>query len=531
MQGCQLLRREPLYQRELKQAEKLYGEKKYTEALQHYQKVLELKQNNPQALLGLAQTHVALNNFPTARQLFKRILALNPSSPEAQRARTLLQTLPVERLPIQQAKKKIEDLLLGRKLEGIKIPKVTKETESLAFSFFQKGEKALRAGRIDFAIGLLNKATELNPSFAPAHVALGVAFMKKRLFDNAVKELRDATRLDPANVAAQYNLGLIFEGQGKWELARNAYMQVIPLDVNNPLIYTRLGLVFMELGLPSAAVDVWRIASTIDPHFVPARLLLAKAYADVGPAAFVPITFNLSFDSETHTLQITRQAGQTGGGGSTGGGTTATFTFYDAAIGEYRSILEMAPKLAAAYYGLGTTYARAVQNFVPILYFDQKDHRDPYDGSLRARMSPEEMLEQAIANLRRAVHLDPQNVIYRVNLGVAFAEAGDLRQALKQIQAALALNRNLLAARGVLGVLLSYAGQLRKSAVEYGQVGAVHPDVVRAVEALNALQPSSVSTSPMMPPLSSVPSTPSGGSPPFGGSPPTSPAPSTLGGK
>lgn len=515
---CNLLKRKTPLEKELKQAEQMYNHKQFAKALEHYSRALELKRDHPGALLGLARTHIALGNQPAARSTLKKIISINPTSSEAQQARAILTTIPEKGIPKKIVRRKIEDLLEGRKLEELTLPEVTPETKTQALSFYQRGISHLQKGKIDFAIALLQKSEELNPSFPPAYVALGVAFMKKGMFDHAVSQLRQAVTLDPTNVEARFNLGLIYEGKGQWELARDEYMQVLPFNVNNPLIYTRLGLVFMELGLPSAAVDAWRIASAIDPHFIPARLLLAKAYADVGQAGFVPISYSLSYDSETHRLEITRQVGTE----------RLDFTFYDAAVSEYKEVLHMAPKLAEAYYGLGTTYARAVQNLVPILYFDGIDHRDPYDGRLRLRMSPEEMLEQAIRRLKTAVSLDPTNAVYRTNLGVVYAEAGQYRNAIKEIKTAIRLDKELLASRGVLGVLLSYVGQLQRSQQEYGRLGRVHPDVIRAMESLNALQQVKVPAEPVLPsPASQGGAQTPGISTPFSGTAPSPLPPGT----
>src|SRR5256886_16160692 len=64
----------------------------------------------------------------------------------------------------------------------------------------------LRKGRIDEAIMHYEKALELLPGNADAHLNLGSAFLAKRRIVDAIAQYKEALRLAPENVGAQSNL-------------------------------------------------------------------------------------------------------------------------------------------------------------------------------------------------------------------------------------------------------------------------------------------------------------------------------------
>ena len=48
------------------------------------------------------------------------------------------------------------------------------------------------------------------PSFASAHIALGIAYMRMKDYGRAQQELELAVRLDPEDAKAHYNLAMLF---------------------------------------------------------------------------------------------------------------------------------------------------------------------------------------------------------------------------------------------------------------------------------------------------------------------------------
>lgn len=459
-------------------------EGKSAEALEWYKKALQKNPRDLDTLIGLGKVQQRLGNYEDARSTLNQVLALSPESGHAKEAKKLLEQLPA---PVDEAirgrYKGLYSLLGEKELRVQKPPQYRKEVSAEAIDFYNRGLLAAKQGKWDLAIGFLTKATELDDTFAPTYTVLGVAYMKKGMYDHALNFLREAVQRDPRNIEARFNLALIYEGKGMWELARQQYMELVPLNVNNPLVHTRLGIVLMELGNGGSARAQWSLASTLDPNFIPARLLLAKSYADVGPADYVVINQTVEYDADQHRATVSAQTTE-----------IPDFTFFDAAVREYRSILHIQPNLAAAHYGLGTTVARAVQFFVPLWYWDNQDHRDPYNGALRPKMSLREMLDVAERHLRKAVQLDPKNATYHTNLAVVYAEQGKLKQAVHHLQVAKRLDPRLLAADGILGVLTSYMGAPAKASSLYGRIGHDRPDHIRATEALGFLQPISAQT-------------------------------------
>ncbi|MDD5730501.1 MAG: tetratricopeptide repeat protein [Candidatus Omnitrophica bacterium] len=99
--------------------------------------------------------------------------------------------------------------------------------------------------RYDEAIGELEKALVMDPSFAKAHLMLGVEFTMKARYDEAIEEYNKAIALglDSYNQAA----------------ARN-----------------NLGAVYLSKGMKDAAVQQFRLALKADPSFRDAQIALSR---------------------------------------------------------------------------------------------------------------------------------------------------------------------------------------------------------------------------------------------------------------
>jgi tetratricopeptide (TPR) repeat protein len=92
------------------------------------------------------------------------------------------------------------------------------------------GRRAGEQGRIEEAAEQFRRATEEDPSFAPAWVDLGVALHRLRHFARAVDAYRIALRLEPDAVTTRSNLILALLALGEREAAEAERDRLAPLD-------------------------------------------------------------------------------------------------------------------------------------------------------------------------------------------------------------------------------------------------------------------------------------------------------------
>lgn len=510
--GCQLFGRK---EKEIDYTQRgcdLYAEGKYKEAVEELNRAISKNRYDIKARYFLGCSYAKLGNIEAAKKEFELVVKIDPRSEEAKVIQeTWLPALEEEEKKIEE--KKIEP---EKKEEAYKIPEYKKiyvfreipfpsfekERKSDAHRYYKEGVKKSREGKWDLAIAYFEKALEIDPDYFLVYTELGICYAKKALFDRAISLLQKATQKDPENVVAHYNLGAIYEGKGMWSQAIQEYMKVVSLDPNNVEVRRRLAMCFMEVGQNAAAIDQLNIAVTLDPNYKEARVLLGRLYSETGEMPFTPVYYEATYDPETHritykrtsvgTTEATTSQRQTAG---TTGETTGTwqrvasYLFYDAAIEQYRRALEVDPNYAEAHEGLGITYAKASQQGTRVLYTDYKQHRDPYDGRIRDRMTIPEMLEKAAYHLKRAVELDPKNPYYRVNLGVVYGELGFYEKAKKELKKALQLDPRLISAESNLAIINSYQGAEEIAKFGYHKISKVEPRKVRVQEALKMIYP------------------------------------------
>jgi tetratricopeptide (TPR) repeat protein len=149
--------------------------------------------------------------------------------------------------------------------------------ESPAIQEAKSGMAMLQEGKVDEAIGSLEKALQLDPSlsavhynlgaayerkenftkarehfqkaidlkgdFGEAYLALGNSYLAERKFDSpAIEALVKATELLPQNYNAFYNLGVCYANAGKYSEAESAFRKAVSISPNEPVAHYQLGM-------------------------------------------------------------------------------------------------------------------------------------------------------------------------------------------------------------------------------------------------------------------------------------------------
>ena len=98
------------------------------------------------------------------------------------------------------------------------------------------------------------RALELDPCVADAHVNLGRQLHMAGELGRAEPHYREAVRLDPDDPTPHYNLGVLLEELGRREEAVHAYRQAILRDPDFADAHCNLGLLLESLGRRQEAV-------------------------------------------------------------------------------------------------------------------------------------------------------------------------------------------------------------------------------------------------------------------------------------
>ncbi|MBI1961924.1 MAG: tetratricopeptide repeat protein [Candidatus Rokubacteria bacterium] len=148
------------------------------------------------------------------------------------------------------------------------------------------GDLFLAAPRrlFDQAVEAYNKAIELRPFYADAHVGLGDAKAAKGDVDGAVAAYQRALVFNPVNPRVHLSLGKIFYGEkGLYYESVTAYKKAIDLDANSLEARMGLGEVYEDKGLYREAIEEYRKVIEMDAKHTGALYNLALVYEKVDP--------------------------------------------------------------------------------------------------------------------------------------------------------------------------------------------------------------------------------------------------------
>lgn len=101
-------------------------------------------------------------------------------------------------------------------------------------------------------------------------------------FDSAIADLERAVELRPEDAPAHLLLAQAYEASGDLSHAEDAYRVSIELDADQPQALYNLAVITATQGSASEAIGLLERALRIDRTFVAARLALADLYASKG---------------------------------------------------------------------------------------------------------------------------------------------------------------------------------------------------------------------------------------------------------
>ena len=176
-----------------------------------------------------------------------QVEAIDPAAIEAARAR--MRAAEARRLfgPIAS---KIRDVL----------PHRTARTKRLVAI----GWDGITAKEFDRAIAALDEAISLDPAYAPAYLARGLAWHHKWDLDRALADYAEVIRLDPNELRGHVYRGMALETVKDNGNAFDAYSEAIRADPDSPVPYMGRARVRLKLGDGRGALeDVERALPTV----------------------------------------------------------------------------------------------------------------------------------------------------------------------------------------------------------------------------------------------------------------------------
>jgi tetratricopeptide (TPR) repeat protein len=302
----------------------------------------------------------------------------------------------------------------------------------------REGERALAEGRYAEAEQAYETLRQLSPGTAEVHARLGLIYFQQGKFIDAIPPLREAIRLKPGLPNVDSLLAMSLSELGKHEEALPVLEKAFA-ESGDPVLRRLVGLrlqrSYTGLGRDRDAVDVALRLSRLHPDdpevlYHSGRLFANFAYLQTMRLAAVA--------PESVWLHLAAgEANESQG-------------LYDAAIREYRQVVELAPRRPGVHFRIGRTLVARSQNastndlmearkaFEEELRIDPTNASAAYEIGEMHRKAGE--IDRAREFFEQALKHYPDFEEALIGLGRALIALGQPAHALPRLEAALSRN-------------------------------------------------------------------------------------------
>jgi tetratricopeptide (TPR) repeat protein len=198
------------------------------EAIEHYQKAIEIKPNYAEAYYNLGRLFAGQGRFAEAIGYYQRALEIKPN---------------------------------------------------LAEAHYNLGIVLDRQGKPGEAIDHYQKALAINPDYAEAHNNLGMVLARQGQSAEAIRHFQQALEIKPDYAEAHNNLGNALGDQGRYAEAAEHYRKAIEFKPDYAEAYYNLGNALALQGKYAEAIGHFQKALQLKPDDVNARNSLNAALA------------------------------------------------------------------------------------------------------------------------------------------------------------------------------------------------------------------------------------------------------------
>jgi len=187
------------------------------EAIEYFEKALQLRPNFAEAEVNLGQTLASLGRTNEAKRLYEGVLCLNTNHAAAH----------INLGKLLAAEGRTEDAA-QHYAQAVQLK------PDNAIGHFNFGNALARLGRFAEALGEYQQAVRLRPAFPEAHLALGLELARADRAGEAIAQFQETLRLQPQSVEAHQNLGVALARQKRYAEAFKEFQAVLEIQPRNP---------------------------------------------------------------------------------------------------------------------------------------------------------------------------------------------------------------------------------------------------------------------------------------------------------
>ena len=251
----------------------------------NYNRRLELKSNDPYALLGLSRIALRESEWETAETFLHQAIDSDPGFGDAHR---LLAKVHNHYGRIEESKQAIDRANQCLRFHPAPDPWID---DLMDFCYdpdllLVLGSRAL--SRLDMNTALTRlypRALKLDPQNPQVHIAIGKGLFMTGQTKKAKGFYHEAIRLDPECDEAYFQVGVIFQNEGRQGDAEEMFSKALEFQPQNANVHNNLGVARLHLGQYEEAVDSFEKALDIYPEHIEAIYNLGMAFWARGMSA------------------------------------------------------------------------------------------------------------------------------------------------------------------------------------------------------------------------------------------------------
>jgi tetratricopeptide (TPR) repeat protein len=172
---------------------------------------------------------------------------------------------------VYSAEKKYQQAITALESATLYRPDSQEVLIDLAIAYFD-------AERYEKALEPLGKALSLNPQSAGAHHMLGKSYFMLGDFVKSAAELQTALKITPSDYDIAYTLGLAYLKQHQLAPTQQIFERMLRQLGDRPQLRVIFGRAYRETGFLAEAIEEFKKAVALDPHFPRAHYYLGLTY-------------------------------------------------------------------------------------------------------------------------------------------------------------------------------------------------------------------------------------------------------------
>ena len=223
------------------------------QAIWHYRQALKLKPNWAEIQYNLAVVLHQLKDWSGAIATYNRAIELKPDY-----------TAVYYNLGVLYDQKGELEAAIALYQQVIAIE------PNLIRAYSNLGNAYVRQQQYPKAIAILQQGIAIDPTWAVLHNNLGQVYCFNRQPGLALKSFETAIILDPKMVLAYHNLGRLWQEWGNCQRAIECFEQAIELEPNNIIFYSSCADVYQKIGDVESTLNCWHTIIELQPDFIEA---------------------------------------------------------------------------------------------------------------------------------------------------------------------------------------------------------------------------------------------------------------------